>query len=204
MHTNLHIRPGTIASWFTILRENPELLPRFSECFWESQLKSKAVLVGEVFPKELKSPRVYIFGGWYGILAQLINEEHLTESIYTIDIDPDCERIISKYIADPNGIQAITSDMADFKYVHFPDVVINTSTEHVTQEVFNQWWSNIPQGSFYILQGNNLSIPEHIRTARDISHFVEINHCRKNEYQNITECPGPDGPFERYTVAGYK
>ena len=201
----MEIRPNTIATWFNILRENPEMLPRFSECFWESQLKSKEIIVQDVFNTiSTDYPGcIYIFGGWYGILAQLLNDSYLTQKIYTIDVDPHCEEIISKYFNVP-VIESVTCDMADFRYVHHPDIVINTSTEHVSQKVFSQWWTNIPTGTFYILQGNNLTIPEHIRTARDIGHFIEINHCRKHEFQNVTQCPGPDGMFERYTVAGYK
>lgn len=198
----MHVRPKTLSSWFNILRENPDMLSRYGECFWESQLVSKERIVDYVFPEE-RSSVVYIFGGWYGILAQLIDDNHMTQQIYTIDIDSHCEEILTKYCPVKN-IVPVTADMSEFKYVHHPDVVINTSTEHVDQKTYDKWWKNIPQDTFYILQGNNLTIPEHIRTATDINHFMEINHCKKPSVKEVIECPGPNGTFERYMIAGYK
>jgi hypothetical protein len=141
----MHVNSKTISTWFNILRDNPEMYPRYMECFWESQLVSKERIISNVYPEDIIS-NVYIFGGWYGVLAQLINDNHLTHNIFSIDVDAHCEEIINKYMPH---IKAVTCDMAEFKYIHHPDIVINTSTEHVDQETYDKWWKNIPQDTFY-------------------------------------------------------
>ena len=41
----MHISGEVVATWFNFLRDNqddPEVCRRYYECFWESQLQSKA------------------------------------------------------------------------------------------------------------------------------------------------------------------
>jgi hypothetical protein len=81
-----------------------------------------------------------------------------------------------------------------------PDLVINTSSEHVTQEVYDAWWKSIPTGTKYIVQGNNLVNPEHVRLADSLEEFLKINNIKEPEYAGMLKC----GHFYRYMAVGYK
>lgn len=195
----------SLSSWFNYIRDMTENgnyvdLRRYTECFWESQLLSKSLLC-KIIPED--SETICVFGGWNGLVAQLIDDNCLVDMIYSIDIDPNCEEVINQYF--PNeSLKAVTCDMAEFEYIRIPDLVINTSTEHVSQKTYDQWWNKIPVGTKYIVQGNNLAIPEHIRITHGIIDFIEKNHCTKIIDKHVTCSPGPNGDFERYTVLGIK
>lgn len=71
---SLNVSTDRIIQWMNVIREENEFKKhRLLENFWASQLRSKSWLVNTIkqkFPDI--SGNVYIFGGWYGILAQLV------------------------------------------------------------------------------------------------------------------------------------
>jgi hypothetical protein len=69
--------------------------------------------------------------------------------------------------------QSITCNMIDYDYNFYPDIIINTSCEHIDQHTYDIWLSKIPFGSLVVLQSNNyFDLDEHIRCAEDIDHFI--------------------------------
>jgi|SRR5210317_1369278 hypothetical protein len=201
----MEIKPETLSNWIKFIRFHPDLAERFMDCFWESQLVSKSNLLYALERKKHLG-NVYIFGGWYGILTQLLLDSynHTTKSIFSIDIDPTCEWIINDTIKQDN-VFAITHDMASFDYPITPNTVINTCTEHVTQEHYDIWWDKVPKGTLYVLQGNNFwDDPEHIRCAVDINDFKQINKVSDCDVEFQFPCPGPKDDFLRFMVMGIK
>jgi hypothetical protein len=72
--------------------------------------------------------------------------------------------------------QAETVDMQEYQYNDTADIVINTSTEHVSQETYDDWYDNIPSGSLVVVQGNDFfSCDEHVRCSKDLDEFVTMN-----------------------------
>ena len=58
---------------------------------------------------------------------------------------------------------AVTADMQDYEYTQTPNIVINTSTEHVSDDVLNVWFSKIPSNTMCVIQNNNyFQLPEHV------------------------------------------
>jgi hypothetical protein len=70
----------------------------------------------------------------------------------------------------------------------------------VSQEVYDAWWNSIPTGTKYIVQGNNLVNPEHVRLADNLEHFLELNHIESPDYAGILKC----GHFYRFMAVGIK
>ena len=68
----MNIEHETVARWFNYVRENTLNIKRFTECFWDTQLKSKAEIIDNL-PQDLHG-NYYVFGGWYGVLAHLLND----------------------------------------------------------------------------------------------------------------------------------
>jgi hypothetical protein len=164
--------------WMDAIR-NSEDRYRTLESFWRGQIKSKFWLIDNITPHIFAAyNKIVIHGGWNGLLASLLLQSGIKISnIVSVDLDPNCEetaRMMNK-IEEVGGIfRAVTCDMADYKYDFYPDIVINTSCEHITQETYEKWLSNIPKGSIIVLQSNDYSeLDEHIRCAEDLEEFKE-------------------------------
>jgi hypothetical protein len=184
------IKTTELAHWFNAIRNitDHDSRTRMLDSLWDGQIESKSWLVDEleecIMPDS--TPNIYIFGGWTGILANMILQSPIinTEKIRSIDIDPWCESIADEVnkIHEMNDwkFKAITADMATYQYQSDirPDIVINTSSEHITQDCYDQWYDNIPSGTLVIVQGNDyFSCNEHIRCHTDLYSFSVGSNC---------------------------
>lgn len=206
--STIKVSTDRIISWMNAVRNAPEKQKyRLLECFWESQLTSKGWLINVLKTLNLQSNKnVYIFGGWYGILASLIKDEFDYDEVYSIDVDSSCQYFSEINNLD-NRIKFVTCDMKDFVYDSFDNIglIINTSTEHVTQSTFDAWMHNVPDNIPIILQGNNFyECPEHIRCTKTLKHFEDLNSLKRYIYSGELTCYGPNGPFTRFMSIGYK
>ena len=205
----MNIEPKTLESWIKFIRFHPDLADTYMNCFWESQLKSKNMLMDILQKYRPMLGNCYIFGGWYGITTQLLHDNKTLDykSIYSIDIDPKCEWVFNDVIDLP-GVFAVTADCADFKYPEKPDTVINTVTEHLTEGEYNYWWDSVPSGAFYVLQGNDfIDWHEHVRCAENLSHFRFINNLNDSILigSDSWSFQGPDGhEYNRFMAWGIK
>ena len=73
--------------------------------------------------------------------------------------------------------------------------VINPSCEHMNDE----WYYNIPDGTFIILQSNDFDIPQHTNIVKNIQEM-------KNKYKmrDIYSCTLQCTVYQRFTLAGIK
>lgn len=187
-----------VLKWIEYIRNNPDNAYRFTENFWESQIQSKQWLLEHI---DRKDTTICIFGGWYGILAQFIAHKNPYAYIFNTDIDPTCEEVFYQINSGIGHIFHQTWNMRDgIPNSLVPDLVINTSSEHVSQEVYDSWWNSIPVGTKYIVQGNNLQNPEHIRLADNLEHFLSINNIQNPDYAGKLKC----GHFYRFMAVGIK
>lgn len=208
--TNLNLTSKNIINWFNAMRNVPEKeRTRALEAFWAGQVDSKAWLVNTLNSIVKNPSNVYIFGGWIGVLGNLILECSTWEvkKIRSIDLDPWCESIADNlnqpYLENDWTFKARTANMKDYKYEWAidPDIIINTSTEHVSQEIYDIWWNNIPDNSLVILQGNDFfSCGEHVRCANDLEEFKKINHITSTVYEGSL----PHDLYTRFMTISYK
>jgi hypothetical protein len=179
MNTQYAVQLPIVIQWMNALRKIPAAdRERALEGFWDTQLTSKCWIINTILEHNLNAKCVYVFGGWTGVLSSLLlsNENLKVDKAYSIDIDPWC-RPIAKNMCDNNiRFAAVTADMGTYKYSTNPTLVINTSTEHVSQEVYDQWYDNIPDSTTVLIQGNNFfSCPEHVRCTNSLDEFLKIN-----------------------------
>lgn len=185
MNTVLNISTAEIIHWFNAVRGlKDSQRDRMLDAFWAGQIDSKGWLVNTLNEYVNNKSNIYIFGGWVGVLANLLFQGAKFEigKIRSIDIDPWCEGVADTVnkIHEMDGwrFKALTSDMAEYKYSSdiFPNIVINTSSEHVSQETYDTWYGHIPNGSLVVVQGNNFfNCPEHVRCSVDIDQFMVQN-----------------------------
>jgi len=79
------------------------------------------------------------------------------------------------------------------------DIIINTSCEHITQEQYDKWLSNLPDSSLLVLQSNNYDIPEHVRWANDLGDFQ-----KQSNINVLWSGELPTQLYNRYMLIGYK
>lgn len=192
--------------WINAIRisNNPM---RTMDAFWRGQIKSKEWLVDSiefvVHPYvNTKEISIEIHGGWVGVLASLLFQSKLNiHNIVSIDIDPLCKHIaeeMNRTEATQNRFRAETGDMCNRYPVS--DIVINTSCEHISQEQYDQWLSNMLGDQIIVLQSNNYDIPEHIRISHSMDEFKKQSKLSNVLFQGILALP----LYNRYMIIGTK
>jgi hypothetical protein len=183
----ININTEDLIFWFNAIRELPDQeRTRALDAMWSGQIQSKAWLANTLEQYVDKPVNVYIFGGWIGILASMLFQSKLEiKKIRSIDIDPWCERVADmvnkRYEMDEWRFKALTANMCNYDYDWgiSSDVVINTSSEHITQIQYDTWYRNITPGSLVVVQGNNFfACPEHCRCSVDLIDFEIQNHVK--------------------------
>jgi len=195
------------------MRRFPEHRDRFLECFWRGQIESKAWLIDTLNYYVLKGPdpqNIYIFGGWYGILATMLfdSASYPIQRIRSIDVDPTCEPVadhVNKYNEmNQWRFKAFTSSMDLYDYDHPPTLIINTSCEHVDQDTYDRWYDRIPAGVMVVLQGNDFfACPEHMRCSKDIEEFKAQSRLKDIQYANQFLADAGSG-YTRFMLIGTK
>ena len=160
--------------WMCAIRESSDP-KRTLDAFWRGQLNSKLWLIENLKPFVNRPISVDIYGGWVGVLSSMLFQSGLpVKTLRSIDIDTSCQPIatmMNKGEEIQGRFTAVTGDMCDI--ASDADIVINTSCEHVTQQQFNKWMSNVSSSSILVLQSNNYHIDEHIRPAESLEEFKQ-------------------------------
>jgi len=163
--------------WMQAIRQSNNPI-RTMDAFWSGQLKSKEWLINKLTPLLNKPVTIDIHGGWVGTLASMLFQSDINIiHIQNIDINPLTHHtsIQMNKIEEIQGRYThITQDMCTFNST--ADVIINTSTEHISQYQYNTWLEQLPNNSLIILQSNNYNIPEHVRISHSLEEFMEQSH----------------------------
>jgi hypothetical protein len=122
----------------------------------------------------------WIVGGWYAVLAALLLEDPRLDvgRIVSFDID-QAVAVVARSLNEPQVVagrfDALTADMyqLDYKAPKVPDLVINTSCEHIDD--LPGWLARIPSGTRVLLQSNDyFSESEHISALPSLEAFAAV------------------------------
>jgi hypothetical protein len=186
--------------WMQAIRQSPDPM-RTMDAFWQGQIKSKEWLIDNIKPYVANAVSIDIHGGWVGVLASLLFQSDIAiKYLRSIDIDPACQPIATMMnkIEEQDGyFKAVTADMCEVESTS--DIIINTSCEHITQEQYDKWLSNLPDLSLLVLQSNNYDIPEHVRWATDLNDFQ-----KQSNINVLWSGELPTQLYNRYMLIGYK
>ena len=189
--------------WMDAIR-NSEDRYRTLESFWKGQIYSKLWLIDNLYRHIDKAGTIVIHGGWNGVLASLLFQSKIeVGKIISIDIDDSCKETantINKIEEMQGRFNSVTCDMSVYEYEVTPSVVINTSCEHVNQETYEKWLSNIPNESLIVLQSNDyFDLKEHVRCSIDLEDFE-----RQSSIKVIDSATLNLPKYNRFMLIGYK
>jgi hypothetical protein len=123
---------------------------------------------------------IWVLGGWYGVLAAILLDDRrfAIGHIRSIDLDPAVAPVAATLNAEAltaGRFSTGTADMYDLDYDRpgaRPDLVINTSCEHIPD--LEGWLALLPQGMPVLLQSNNYAAePSHVNIVRSLEHFAD-------------------------------
>jgi hypothetical protein len=169
---------------------------QLNDAFSRSQIKSKIWLVEELCKIQSHYSNVVIMAGWYGQLKSIYNKKLSYLKMRNIELDKfACEvsdyifnlsnleqykvksvnADINKLTLHKNGYEWEVENFKDHsKFIEkfLPDLIINTSAEHMTEDWFHQLrFRELESNPIVVIQSNNLfDIPEHINCVYSIEH----------------------------------
>lgn len=202
----MQVNLDDVAFWMDAVRnsENPYGV---LESFWKGQLKSKVWLIEQLVSctNNNGNKKIVIHGGWNGVLASLLfNSSISIDHITNVDIDAEtigpASDICKRQEIDGKFVH-IVQDMEHYVYHDTPDIVINTSTEHITGDKYNNWLSRVPPESLVVLQNNNyFEISEHINCYKNVDDFADHSGLSNILKKDVLELP----LYDRFLLIGYK
>lgn len=145
--------------------------------------------------------RVWILGGWYGVLAAMLFEDSRFEisAIESIDIDADVAPVAESLNRDAGPrFTARTADMYALDYAaDRPDLVVNTSCEHIAD--LRGWLALLPAGTPVLLQSNDyFSEPTHISCVASRADFEAMAGLRDLRFSGEL----PQRNYTRFMLIG--
>ena len=145
--------------------------------------------------------KMYLAGGWYGLLAHLLRERFSNNHIVCGDIDPMTEHYGYKLFYD-RDIQFKVENCLDSKDLD-ADVIINTSCEHIDPEDLKNFILKKPKESIMVLQSNNYyELDSHINCYPDIEEFKSFVMPLLSKNWIIFEGSLDYGGFNRFMIIG--
>jgi len=152
--------------------------------------------------------KILCMGGWYGVTNFILSSrERLEIEVFrSIDLDSEVE-IVADSINNfwewqSWKFKAITADVNTYQYS--PDeynTVINTSVEHIRSR---QWYNNIPDDYFVVLQSNNMTHEDHFHNHQSLEDMVDEFPMNQLLYKGELLFEYPDWQFKRFMLIGKK
>lgn len=167
------------------------------DAFSRSQIKSKIWLLEELAKIDTHYDNVVVMAGWFGQLKSMYDEKMSSTKFRIVELDKQaCNS--SDYIFNLSNLEnykvkAVNADINNLtlhkngyewdvenfregtKYSEkfLPDLIINTSAEHMTEEWYSQIrFKEMASNPIVAIQSNNLfDIPEHINCVHSVDHM---------------------------------
>lgn len=183
------------------------------DAFSSSQIQSKLWLV-QSLERSLDEHRptndgyrIWLLAGWYGITNFLIRSRNKIpiQEVRSFDIDPTCEPIAdlinNLWVWKAWEFKAHTADINQLAYQPKPDVVVNSSVEHM---VSDEWWNNIPKNTIVCLQSSNMDHDDHPNKFNSSKEMLERYRLQECFFEGIKRFEYEDYGFYRSMIIGIK
>jgi hypothetical protein len=181
-----------------------------------SQMKSKIWLIEELAKIDTHYNNVAVMAGWFGQLKAIYEKKCTYAKMRIVEIDrAACETSdyifnlsnlenykvksifanISNLILHKNGYEWNVENFKEgtaYSEKFLPDLIINTSAEHMTEEWYNQIrFKEMESNPIVAIQSNNLfDIPEHINCVHSIDHMKKKFPMKEILYEGELQLKG--------------
>lgn len=181
-----------------------------------SQMKSKIWLVDELAKIKTSYNNVAVMAGWFGQLQFIFSNKLTFEKMRIVELDrlacevsdyifnlPELENYkvksvnadISNLTLHKNGYEWTVENLKDntgYSEKFLPDLIINTSAEHMSEEWFHQIrFKQMESDPIVAVQSNNLfEIPEHINCVHSVDHMKKKFPMREILYEGELQLKG--------------
>ena len=143
------------------------------------------------------STKTLYIGSWMGFKTKLFSE-YYGLNITELELDQRCKAVSEIWNSDNKNYDGhIQGDATQLDKEFYKDfkTVINPSCEHMSDD----WYYNIPDGTFMILQSNDFDIPQHTNIVKNIEEMK-----KKYKMKDIYSCTLQCTVYQRFTLAGIK
>ena len=143
------------------------------------------------------STKTLYIGSWMGFKTKLFSE-YYGLNITELELDERCKAVSEIWNSDNKNYDGhIQGDATQLDKEFYKDfkTVINPSCEHMSDD----WYYNIPDGTFMILQSNDFDIPQHTNIVKNIEEMK-----KKYKMKDIYSCTLQCTVYQRFTLAGIK
>jgi hypothetical protein len=196
------------------------------DAFSRGQVQSKVWLVRELAKIKTDFDMVFVLAGWFGQLTHYFDAGGINYAKARImDIDPAACEISDKVfnasrltdykvksieydITDPvklyhSGLEYEVKNYqtgSNFTEKTIPDLVINTSAEHFSEDWFHKFVvKNFNTDPLYVIQSNNLfDVPEHVNCVHSVDHMEKKFPMTRLEYSGEIQLKG----YKRFMLIG--
>jgi hypothetical protein len=151
--------------------------------------------------------RIWLLAGWYGLTNLLLRtgSKIPVSEVRSFDADPSCEPIADAinnlWVWRAWEFKAHTADINTIEYSLVPDVVINSSVEHMTS---NLWWNNIPKGTIVCLQASDMEDEDHINKFSNDRDLLRAYPIEELMYSGLKRFEFDNKGFYRSMIIGIK
>lgn len=159
-------------------------------------------IISHLFDREVD---IWVLGGWYGMTPFLLNARRRApiHRITSYDIDPQATAgamTLNEAFVHSTLFMAETADANCLEYGN-PDIVINTSTEHMES---SEWFDRIPKGTVCVFQSNNMDHDDHVRKCVSTDDLCQQYPLERTLYLGSKMFNYPEWSFTRFMHIGVK
>ena len=160
------------------------------------QVESKIWLIERLINLDKKFENTLFIGGWLGISSFWSYKKQISNNITNLDLDEDAIKFSTKLNEFNPGVTSVVGDANTYDYKDY-DLVINTSSEHMTED----WFKKIKKGTTVALQSNDFhDIVEHINTVNNLKELEEKYPMSKILFSGVKDCDR----YNRFMLIGIK
>lgn len=181
------------------------------DAFASGQIGSKIWLCEQLEEHAGDKPlNIFVLAGWCGVLPFLLfsRTKMNISSVHLFDLDENslaAARVINEnWIWRDTRFFTHQMNINELSYTGNlvkPDVVINTSTEHISS---TQWFQLVPASTLVALQSNNMAHHEHVACTQSIEEFSSKYPLSKTLFKGEKSFSYPEWAFTRFMHIGYK
>ena len=169
------------------------------DAFSRSQIKSKIWLINELSNVKAHYSQVAVLAGWFGQLKSIYEQQLTYSKMRIVELDRSaCEtsdNVFNLSNLENHKVKSVCADInaltlhkngyewpvenfkesTSYTEKFLPDLIINTSAEHMTEEWYHQLrFKQLEGDPIVAIQSNNLfDIPEHVNCVHSVDHMMK-------------------------------